>query len=377
MSILNPGDYTVAWFAPLEIEAKVARLMLDRRHSGVFAVDRGDDYVFQAGSIGRHNVVIATLPAGQEYGTGSAAALAGQVKKSFPNLRFGLLVGVAAGLPRHSGDRPRDIRLGDILVALPQGDSAGLIVYDLGKETPEGFVLLRQGHSLATTETIIRSAIVSIKLEEPNEHDLFLPHYKKIEGNKWTSGDAFGYFKDPGQTRDVLYDGETQVQRPLRPTTHRTRVWYGPIGSGEKLMRDAKVRDELRDKYNVIGLEMEAAGTKNRIPVGVIRGVCDYGDRRKNKEWQPYAAAMAGAFAKAILDQIPSLTTASTDILSAPLNTNSHSTLQIRSPTSNKHLSPQQLSSALPDGIYIIQAFSTDSAVVELEDGESDGQLMI
>jgi len=41
---------------------------------------------------------------------------------------------------------------------------------------------------------------------------------------------------------------------------------------------------------------MEAAGTMNRIPVGVIRGVCDYGDEHKNKEWQPYAAAMAGAY---------------------------------------------------------------------------------
>ena len=34
----------------------------------------------------------------------------------------------------------------------------------------------------------------------------------------------------------------------------------------------------------------------NRIPVCVIRGVCDYGDEHKNKEWQPYAAAMAGAY---------------------------------------------------------------------------------
>ena len=42
----------------------------------------------------------------------------------------------------------------------------------------------------------------------------------------------------------------------------------GPIGCGEKLMKDAKRRDELRDTCNVIGLEMEAAATVNRIPVG-------------------------------------------------------------------------------------------------------------
>ncbi len=70
-------------------------------------------------------------------------------------------------------------------------------------------------------------------------------------------------------------------------------------------MKNAEKRNELRDKYRIIGLEMEAAGTMNCIPVGVIRGVCDYGDERKNKNWQPYAAAMAAAYAKAILAEIP------------------------------------------------------------------------
>lgn len=46
---------------------------------------------------------------------------------------------------------------------------------------------------------------------------------------------------------------------PRRPDARRTRVWYGPIGSGEKLMKNAQKRNELRDRYNVIGLEMEAA----------------------------------------------------------------------------------------------------------------------
>ncbi|KAH8193905.1 hypothetical protein TruAng_011926 [Truncatella angustata] len=36
---------------------------------------RGDDYVFHAGSMCGHNIVVVTLSAGQDYGTGSAAAL--------------------------------------------------------------------------------------------------------------------------------------------------------------------------------------------------------------------------------------------------------------------------------------------------------------
>jgi nucleoside phosphorylase len=306
MTELNPALYTIAWIAPLEIETRAALHILDNRHHGRFPVTRGDDYVFHAGDVGGHNIIIATLPAGQEYGTGSAAALASQVKKFCPNLWFGLLVGVAAGLPKLSGAKLRDIRLGDVLIALPEGDSAGLIAYDLGRETgKDGFRLLRFGHVLATTETVVRSAIGSIKLNAPNDAAIFLPFYDSIKDEEHVDGT----FADPGQENDILYetndDRVEQVVPREQRLDRRTRVWYGPIGSGEKLMKDARKRNELRDKYNVIGLEMEAAGTMNRIPVGVIRGVCDYGDEHKNKEWQPYAAAMAAAYAKAILLEIP------------------------------------------------------------------------
>ncbi|KAJ1325413.1 adenosylhomocysteine nucleosidase [Microdochium nivale] len=307
MRELDPAAYTVAWIAPLEIEAQAALHMLDHKHRGYFPISRGDDYIFLAGDILGHNVIIATLPAGQEYGTGSAAALASQVKKFFPNLWFGLLVGVAAGLPNLSRSPPRDIRLGDVLVALPEGESAGLVAYELGKETTDnGLQLLQSGRVLAMTETVIRSAIGNIKLYAPDDAALFLEYYEAIKDREH----ATGTFSDPGQKKDKLYmtsqDGvETRVKRPTRPASRRTRVWYGPIGSGEKLLKNARKRDELRDKYDLIGLEMEAAGTMNRIPVGVIRGACDYGDAHKNKQWQPYAAAMAAAYAKAVLATIP------------------------------------------------------------------------
>jgi hypothetical protein len=136
-----------------------------------------------------HNVVIATLPAGQEYGTGSAAALASQVKKYFPNLWFGLLVGVAAGLPKVSGLSPRDIRLGDVLVALPEGDSAGLVAYELGKETDkDGFQLLRGGHILAITETVVRAAIGNIQLQAPDDVEIILRYYEKIKDKEHSRG---------------------------------------------------------------------------------------------------------------------------------------------------------------------------------------------
>ena len=225
---LNPALYTVVWIAPLEIEAKAAMHMLDNKHCGKFLVTRGDDYVFQAGDIAGHNVIITTLPAGQEYGTGSAAALASQVKKFFPGLWFGLLVGVAAGLPKLTGDHPRDIRLGDVLVALPDGDqSAGLVAYDLGKETEDGFRPLRYGHVLASTETVIRSAIGSIKLHSPDDAAIILPFYDDIKDKTHGVGKTF---KDPGQANDIYHEvneagSERIVKRNKRLPSERTKVW--------------------------------------------------------------------------------------------------------------------------------------------------------
>ncbi|KAH7123387.1 hypothetical protein B0J13DRAFT_566539 [Dactylonectria estremocensis] len=49
---------------------------------------------------------------------------------------------------------------------------------------------------------------------------------------------------------------------------------------------------------------MEAAGVMNTFPCLVIRGICDYADSYKSKEWQEYAAATAAAFAKLLLDEV-------------------------------------------------------------------------
>jgi hypothetical protein len=50
---------------------------------------------------------------------------------------------------------------------------------------------------------------------------------------------------------------------------------------------------------------MEAAGLMNNFPCLVIRGICDYADSHKNKQWQRYAAATAAAYAKELLYVIP------------------------------------------------------------------------
>lgn len=92
------------------------------------------------------------------------------------------------------------------------------------------------------------------------------------------------------------------VQRKDRdPDDDITEIRHGLIGSGNSLMKDANVRDAWAAK-GVLCFEMEAAGLMNRVPCLVVRGICDYSDSHKNKEWQGYAALAAGVYAKEFLE---------------------------------------------------------------------------
>ncbi|KAF7504338.1 hypothetical protein GJ744_002458 [Endocarpon pusillum] len=80
-------------------------------------------------------------------------------------------------------------------------------------------------------------------------------------------------------------------------------VHYGLIASGNQVISDAKFRDKLNKDLggNVLCVVMEAAGIASNFPCLVIRGICDYSDSHKNKDWQEHAAAVAAAYAKELL----------------------------------------------------------------------------
>jgi nucleoside phosphorylase len=72
------------------------------------------------------------------------------------------------------------------------------------------------------------------------------------------------------------------------------------------VIKNAEFRSRLDESLggNVLCVEMEAAGLMNDFPCVVIRGICDYADSRKNKDWQEYAAAVAASYAKELLEYV-------------------------------------------------------------------------
>ncbi|KAK5952861.1 hypothetical protein OHC33_005982 [Knufia fluminis] len=82
------------------------------------------------------------------------------------------------------------------------------------------------------------------------------------------------------------------------------RIYLGAVASGNKVMKNGTMRDDVAKDNEVIALEMEGAGVWSTFPTVVIKAACDYADSHKNKRFQNYASMVAAACAKAFLEQL-------------------------------------------------------------------------
>ncbi|KAH7303730.1 hypothetical protein B0I35DRAFT_156178 [Stachybotrys elegans] len=311
----NPQDYTVGWISAITTESVAARQFLDEQHDGPEHLAPHDNNVYTLGKIRRHNVVMATLPKG-EYGITSAATVARDLLHSFPNVRIGLMVGIGGGAPTAE----HDVRLGDIVVSGRDGDQGGVFQYDFGKTIQDQ--TFRHTQHLNQPPQLLLSAVGALEVQyEADGHQLDAQVTQILE-NKTRLRKKYSrppMMSDKLYRSDIVHLGSLQdcsescgdgpdhlVDRPERgEEDDNPAIHYGLIASANQLMKDAHIRDKLAAEKGVLCFEMEAAGLMNHFPCLVIRGICDYADSHKNKEWQGYAAMVAAAYAKELLQQIP------------------------------------------------------------------------
>lgn len=312
---LTHADYTVGWICALSIEYVAAQVFFDEEHQAPECVHPSDDNNYALGRIGRHNVVIAVLPNG-EYGISSATGVAKNMLHSFPNIKIGLMVGIGGGAP----SQKHDIRLGDVVVSAPRDGNGGVFQYDFGKTIQDG--TFHTTGFLNQPPTIFRTAVNGLeadyeihghKLEEAINNILDkLPRLRRRYGRPLPATDRLYQSSviHPSNTEENCSsccgkDSSSIVVRADRTQQDdNPAIHYGLIASANQVMKDALVRDKLIQEKDVLCFEMEAAGLMNQFPCLVIRGICDYSDSHKNKEWQGYAAMAAAAYTKDLLSKI-------------------------------------------------------------------------
>jgi nucleoside phosphorylase len=378
---LTHNDYTVGWVCALSSELTAATAMLEQIH-GDLPKPGDDTNTYTLGSISGHNIVIACLPMGK-IGNSSAAAVAVQMIRTFPCIRFGLMVGIGGGIPPN-------VKLGDVVVSKPTGAYPGVVQYDLGK-AEEGGRFERTGALNTPPMSLLTAATkLQTKHQMSGSH---IPEYLDELGQKypkmasaylWTDSlkdvrfkasyshvsktsmandeededeTGSGNVPAPGKGRfaepDVFFVrhivqllmaiwiawvnsmgssiwqqsavqnvapqmglatedddcprcDKTMIAKITPRVANDVAVHYGLIASGNQVVKDAAVRNQINKSLEgrALCIEMEAAGLMDNFPCMVIRGICDYADSHKNDRWQNHAAAVAAAFARELLSHV-------------------------------------------------------------------------
>lgn len=311
---LTLEDYVVGWICPLEVEQIAALEMLDEEHEAL-PKSHTDHNVYSLGSIAGHNVVIAGL---YQPGNNPAATVVAQMRMTFPNLRFGLLVGIGGGVPVKTDNGM--IRLGDVVVSKPTGVHSGAIQYDHGKaETgkfkrsgalaPPPAVLLSAAQDLASKRARSRTDVVAENIKRIDTTIRGLRRYKRPDLGQDHLYKAQYIHRRPNEScEECGCDPAQRIQRPNDDDDGEEPyvvVHRGTIASGELVVKKAVLRDELAEEHGVLCFETEAAGALADFPCLVIRGISDYCDSHKNDQWHGYAAAAAAGYARQLFFHMP------------------------------------------------------------------------
>ncbi|KAG9502013.1 hypothetical protein J7337_007723 [Fusarium musae] len=312
---VKQSHFLVGWVCILQEEYSAVRHVLDKRygtdHEAGFISGKGDSNTYELGRIGEHYVVINLPPAGI-YGQISAFKIVSGMKSTFPHMRFWMLVGIGGGVPSQRAD----IRLGDVVLG------TAVLPYKTGKQLEKSFkitgktrqppvellsVVTQLRHKLDHGLSLEQSMEDVLQRRLISQHDPGRKYRRPAIDHLWRSdyihqdGECACLHKQPNDT-------SRSIQREQPSTGQLIQTHCGIIGSADQVMKNAKKRDEIGRKEDVICFEMEAtavmeaaAGNQALNRCISIRGISDYSDGHKNDSWHDYAALSAAVCAAELL----------------------------------------------------------------------------
>jgi nucleoside phosphorylase len=350
---LHPGDFQIAIICALVVErdAVEATMVLDRRQ---FRKARGDRNQYTLGTICGKQAVLVCL---ENMGPLSALECARDMELTFQNIAFALIVGCAGGVPYvpdGMGWKESDIHLGDVIISTQviQYDQGSCLENELKRRTDVEDVLRKAPRAVRNFVNLLKTG--QSDLFEPIQSktavplDLLSPYQNKLRTTAYSP---------PSKKTDLVYAQDyrhkhhdpsvcdvcaacTHWSHPVceealhthcrdlgcTPAFNRggrsgsdntnagmslsaqlerpTKIHVGRIASGSAVMKSAHSRDRIVRQDGVIGFEMEGAGVSEVFGTIVIKGVVDYADSHKNKDWRLYPMARAALCAAAIIEAI-------------------------------------------------------------------------
>lgn len=311
---LSYDDYTVGWVAVLPCEIDAARLVFENEHESLPGVE-GDNNTYILADVERHNMVLTFPPLGKT-GVAAVTTCATNMMRTFTNIQFILVVGVASGAPRAPDleDPSKDLRLGDVVVSYPMNGRAGVVQNDFGKQVEPFDFIIR--FDIDNPSDKLLNAASALSSEHRSGEGGMLNFIQMSEQAARTAGLKGHCF--PGREKDQLFKSSyphvdndntdcsacdiQQTELRLSRDQEKPLVHHGLVASGSAAIRSSKYRDAVGSQHGVLCFETgAAAGTMNYYPSLAIRGICDYADSHANELWKSYAATTAASYARDLL----------------------------------------------------------------------------
>lgn len=249
---------------------------------------------------GINGVSIVAVTLLTKMGTNMAAAATADLCNDCENIQDIVMVGIAGAIPQPN--QPNDhVRLGDIFVS----GERGVYQIDFVKQMVDGVT-----HNRSCSSRPSARLLSAIKLLQVGE----ISDYRPWEDYISQGARKVARFQRPHQNTDILHDGDTEIPHPHDPNRRigYPRVFIGTIASGNTLLKDPVKRTEISHSLpNVICwcVEMEGAGVQDAAwdkgkSYLVIRGTCDYCDEYKTDVWHNYAALVAAAYCRSVIENV-------------------------------------------------------------------------
>lgn len=328
---------TAQYFEKMAVDAMMTNKQTFMRYATV-----GEANVYTLGDIGQHRVVSTKLP--MTGSSGSALIATGSTTTrllgTFQAVEHVFLVGVAGAVP-HYTDFEKHVRLGDVVMATPQSIGQGQqFIYQFCqsvKEKSNGEVQFETKSWCPVDlglQDIQQSLVQKFNSKNFEEYNClpWLRHYQEglavlcdhePEDND-TDGLGFvdeGWLRPSGDT-DKLYmsmgggdiievghptprDGQFDPRHKGQPMLH-----VGPVASGKSIALDDQLRQEYASRNGILAFDsdletvVESIYGNRKDQYTLIRGMADYRDGTRRKEWQQYASLMAASVLKAIVEEM-------------------------------------------------------------------------
>ncbi|XP_017765278.1 PREDICTED: uncharacterized protein LOC108554491 isoform X1 [Eufriesea mexicana] len=280
----------------------------------------GESNVYTLGNIGAHRIVCTKLPTVGH--TREAMTAAGNTTTrllgTFQKVDFVFLIGIGGGVP-HYTDYNKHVRLGDVVVSHPTPlNKKYIYIYCESAKTNETGDYHFETKEYCPPNLCLQEIAVNLKDQSENEINPPWQTYLK-EGLNILINQTEHDFKPPPPESDKLYMaiGERdviEVAHPIAPldaTYKRTngcpRIHLAPVASGRHIARDDQLRQKFAARFGALAFDAEMDAVVESIlgncreSFAVIRGISDYKDGSRIKEWQPYASLAAASVMKSII----------------------------------------------------------------------------